>query len=38
MAIMIAEMSCRHLEDMETVRMAAMFNIASQAICFSCTN
>ena len=38
MAIMTAEKSCRHLEDMETVRMAAMFNIASQAMCFWCTN
>ena len=32
MAIMIAEKSCRHLEDRETVRMAAMFNISR----FSC--
>ena len=38
MAIMIAEKSWRHLEGHETVRMAAKFNIASQAVCFWCTN
>ena len=37
-AIMIAEKSFRHLEGMETVSMAAKFNIASQAMCFWCTN
>ena len=37
-AIMIADKSRGHPEDMENGKCAANFNIASQPMCLSCTN